>query len=166
MNLLEHEYEDNVLRARARERRWRWLIDAAQMGGGAALAVWLAFELRVAWSLVGCVVYVLVRGIVRLRRFIADRGVESASTDREQFDDGPTRLRHAVAVVGIVVACSLLKLVPPLALVALIFASALVVLAVAVVKLREEMKTASAARDERWLDSADSCEIRPRKWSK
>jgi hypothetical protein len=150
----EHEYEDNVLRTKMREWRRKWVIGGAQVGAVAAFGVWLAFELHVTWSLAG----------VRFRRWIADRGVESSSTEREQMgDDGPRRLRHTVAIVGIVGACAAFTFVPPLGLVAIVIACALVMLGVAVAKLRE---TVAVEREERWLDSADACEVRPRKWTK
>jgi hypothetical protein len=164
VNPFEHEYEDNVLRTKMRERRRKWVIGGAQVGAVAAFGVWLAFELHVAWSLAGVVVYFGAHGIVRFRRWIADRGVESSSTEREQMgDDGPRRLRHTVAIVGIVGACAVFTLVPPLGLVAIVFACALVMLGVAIAKLRE---TVAIDREERWLDSADACEVRPRKWTK
>jgi hypothetical protein len=164
MNALEHEYEDNVLRTKVRQRRWKWIASVAQTGGAFAFAVWLAFELRVAWSLAGVLVYVAAHGIARLRRWIADRGVESASTDRERLDhDGAARLRHAVAVVGIVGACAMLRCVPPLALVIVVLVCGVVVLAITFAKLRA---SAISDREERWLDSADACEVRPRKWTK
>lgn len=164
MNLLEHEYEDNVLRAKVRARRWKWIIGGAQVGVVTALGAWLAFELDVAWSLAGVAVYFGVHGIVRVRRWIADRGVESSSTEREQTDDdGPQRLRHTIAIAGIIGTCAVLGLVPPMGLVAIVLACALAVLGVAVAKIRE---LATVSREERSLDSADACEVRPRKWTK
>jgi uncharacterized membrane protein len=164
MNRLEHEYEDNVLRVKMRERRRRWIIGGAQIGAVAALGVWLAFELRVAWSLAGVAVYFGAHGMVRLRRWIVDRGVESSSTDRERMeDDGPDRARHTVTILGTVVACAGLRMAPLLALVGTLFLCALTMLGIAIAKLRED---AIAEREERWLDSADTCEVRPRKWSK
>jgi hypothetical protein len=164
VNAFEHEYEDNMLRTKMRERRRRWVIGGAQVGVFAAFGVWLAFELEVAWSLVGVVVYFAAHAFVVLRRWLADRGVESSSTEREQMDDdGPRSVRHTSAILGVVSVCAVLKIAPPVALVAIVLLCALAVLGVAVVKLREN---ALLGREERWLDSADACEIRPRKWTK
>lgn len=164
MNGFEHAYEDSVLRMKMREHRRRWVIGGAQIGAVAALSVWLAFELHVAWSLAGVVVYFGANGIPRLRRWLADRGVESSSTEREQVDDdGPQRVRHTVAILGVVLACAGLRLAPLAALVLMLLVCALVMLGVAIAKLREDAKL---EREERWLDSADTCEVRPRKWSK
>ena len=164
MNLLEHEYEDNVLRTKIRERRRKWVIGGAQIGAVAAFGMWLAFELEVAWSLVGVGVHFAAHGALALRRWIADRAVESSSTEREQMDDaGPQRLRHTFAIVGIVGACAALRIAPPFALVAIVIACALSVIGVAIAKLREHV---SVEGEERSLDSADACEVRPRKWTK
>jgi len=168
VNLLEHEYEDNVLRAKLRERRRKWIIGGAQVGAVAAFGVWLAFELEVAWSLAGVGVYFGAHGIRLVRRWIADRGVESSSTDREQTeDDGPQRLRHTIAILGIVTACAVLRMAPPAVLVGIVIACALSMLGVAVAKVRESV---IVAREERSPDSApdstDPCEVRPRKRTK
>lgn len=163
MNLLEHEYEDNLLRTKMRERRRRWVIGGAQVGATAAFGVWLAFELEVAWSLAGVAVYFGAHGIRLVRRWIADRDVESSSTEREQVDDdGPQRVRHTIAILGIVGACAVLRIAPPVALVAIVLACALAMLGVAVAKIRETV----IERDERSPDSADACEVRTRKWTK
>jgi hypothetical protein len=164
VNLLEHEYEDNVLRAKVRERRRKWVIGGAQVGAVAALGIGVAFELGVVWSLAGVVVYFAAHGITQVRRWIADRSVESSSTEREQVgDDGPRRVRHIVAIVGIVGSCAILRFVPPMGLVAIVLVCALAMLGVAVAKLRESI---TIEREERSLDSADACEVRPRKWTK
>ena len=164
MNLLEHEYEDNVLRTKMRERRRKWIIGGAQVGAVAAFGVWLAFELDVAWSLAGVAVYFGAHGIRLVRRWIADREVESSSTDREQTDDhGPERLRHTMAIVGVVSTCAVLRLAPPPVLVGIVIACALSMLAVAVAKIRENVIVAS---EEASPDSADACEVRPRKRTK
>jgi hypothetical protein len=164
VNLFEHEYEDNVLRSKVRERRRTWVLGGAQVGAVAAFGVWLAFELHVEWSLVGVVVYFAAHLVVLVRRWFADRGVESSSTEREQLGDaGPRRLRHTVAIVGIVGSCAVLRFVPAMGLVAIVLVCAVAVLGVAVAKLRE---TITIEREERCLDSADACEVRPRKWTK
>ena len=164
MNGFEHAYEDSVLRAKVRERRRKWVVGGAQVGAVAAFGVWLAFELDVAWSLAGVGVYFAVHLIGHVRRWIADRGVESSSTEREQTsDEGPRRILHISAILGIVAACAVLGQVPPMGLVAIVLACALVVLGIAIAKLRENV---IVAREERWLDSADACEVRPRKWTK
>ena len=164
MNLLEHEYEDNVLRTKMRERRRKWVIGGAQVGAVTACGIWLAFELDVVWSLAGVSTYFGAHGIALIRRWILDRSVESSSTDREQTDDdGPQRVRHTIAVLGIVAACAVLKIAPPLVLVGIVFACALALLGVAVMKIRE---TAAVAREELSPDSADPCEVRPRKRTK
>ena len=168
MNPLVHEYEDNVLRMKMRQRRRRWVIGGAQVGAVAAFGMWLAFELEVAWSLAGVVFYFAMHGVVMARRWLADRGVESSSTEREQVDDdGPQRLRHTVAIVGITGSCAALKIAPPFVLVAIVLLCALAMLGVAVAKLREN---AIVAREERSLDSAPNstnpCEVRPRKRTK
>ena len=164
MNLLEHEYEDHVLRTKMRERRRKWVIGGAQVGAVAAFGVWLAFELGVAWSLGGVAVYFAAHLIGHVRRWIADRGVESASTERELVDDeGPRRLRHTIAIVGIVSACAGLEVVPPIGLVGIVLACAIVILGVAIVKIREKV---ASDREERSPDSADPCEVRARKWTK
>jgi hypothetical protein len=164
VNLLKHEYEDNLLRTKMRDRRRKWVIGGAQIGATVAFGLWLAFELEVAWSLVGVAVYFGAQGFGLVRRWIADRGVESSSTEREQVDDddGPQRVRHTIAILGVVVACALLKIAPPVALVAIVLACALAMLGVAVMKLRETV----VEREERSPDSADTCEIRTRKWTK
>ena len=161
MNPLEHEYEDNVLRMKMRERRRKWIVGGAQIGAVATLGVWLAFELRVAWSLVGVALYFGAHGIVRLRRWLADRNVESSSTEREQVDDeGPRPVRQTVTILGTVVACACLQMAPVLALVGTLLVCALTMLGVAIAELRE---VAIEKREERWLESADTCEVRPRK---
>jgi hypothetical protein len=160
---LQHEYEDNVLRMKMRQRRRRWVIGGAQVGAVAAFGLWLAFELEVPWSLAGVGVYFVAHAATLVRRWIADREVESSSTEREQVDDdGPRRVRHIIAIVGIVGACAGLRMAPPLVLVGIVMACALVMLGVAVAKLRENV----IGREERSPDSADPCEVRPRKWSK
>jgi len=44
VNLLEHEYEDNVLRTKMRDRRRKWVVGGAQIGATAAFGVWLHAE--------------------------------------------------------------------------------------------------------------------------
>jgi hypothetical protein len=149
-----------------RARRRKWVLGGAQIGATVAFGIWLAFELDVAWSLAGVAVYFGAQGISHVRRWVADRGVESASTEREQVDeDGPQRVRHTIAIIGIVAACAVLKIAPPFALVAIVLSSALSMLGVAVAKLRENAMIERAGREARWLDSADACEVRPRKWT-
>jgi hypothetical protein len=163
VNLLEHEYEDNVLRTKMRERRRKWVIGGAQIGVVAAIGIWLAFELGVPWSLGGVVFYFASLLVAQVRRWIADRGVESSSTEREQTnDEGPQRVRHTIAILGIVGACAVLRIAPPVVLVAIVLACALAMLGVAVIKLREN----AIEREERSPDSANPCEVRPRKRTK
>jgi hypothetical protein len=150
-----------------RARRRKWVVGGAQVGATVAFGVWLAFELDVAWSLAGVAFYFGAQGVSHVRRWIADRGVESASTEREQVgDDGPQRVRHTIAILGVVGSCAVLRIAPPLALVAIVLLCALSMLGVAVAKLRENAVAVRVGREERWLDSADACEVRPRKWTK